>query len=99
MKFYFYKLIPPRPNFAQSMTDDEIKIMQAHVQYWTDALNRGLAIAFGPVTDPNGGYGVGIIQLPDDSDPSALRDNDPAIKAGVGFAGEVYPMPRVMLKQ
>jgi uncharacterized protein len=97
MKYYFYKLIPPRPNFSQSMTGDEIKIMQSHVQYWTDILNRGLAVAFGPVADLKGDYGVGIIQLPDDSDPSTLSTNDPAIKADAGFTCEIYPAPRVML--
>jgi len=98
MKHYFYKLVPPRSDFAQTMTAEEKSIMQAHVGYWTNKLNEGHAIAFGPVADPAGSYGVAIIQLPDNEDPSALRDNDPAMQANVGFRTEIYPMPMLIAK-
>jgi hypothetical protein len=62
-------------------------------------MKKGLAIAFGPVADPKGSYGIGIVQLPDDSDPRILGLNDPVIKANAGFDFEVHPMPRVMLPE
>jgi uncharacterized protein len=98
MKSYLYKLIPPRPDFAQTMTTAEAEIMRAHVAYWTAMLNEGKAVAFGPVADPKGGYGVGIVRLDDDIDPLSLSQNDPAIQAGVGFKSEVHLMPQLVSK-
>lgn len=98
MKNYLYKLIPPRPDFAQTMTAAEAQLMGTHVAYWTAMLNEGKAVAFGPVADPKGGYGVGIVRLADDIDPSSLSRNDPAIKANVGFKSEVYLMPQLISK-
>jgi uncharacterized protein YciI len=92
MKSYFFKLIPPRPDFVQSMTAGEMQLMREHVVYWKELLARGIAVAFGPVADPRGAYGIGIVQLPDEQDPAALSADDPVIKAGVGFRGEISPM-------
>lgn len=79
------------------MTAEERAIMQAHVGYWANNLKNGHAIAVGPVADPTGSYGVGIIQLiDDDADPAELRDADPAMKANVGFRAEIYPMPTLL---
>ena len=96
MKYYLYKLIPPRPDFAHTMTEDEAKVMHTHVMYWSSILEEGLAVAFGPVADPGGSYGMGIIQLPDDMDPAALANGDPAIKMDMGFTSEIHPMPMLM---
>ncbi len=96
MKYHLYKLIPPRTDFAHTMTQDEARLMQAHVLYWSSVLEEGRAVAFGPVADPRGGYGLGIIQLPDDMDPEKLGQEDPALKAGVGFRCEIHPMPMLM---
>lgn len=49
---YFLKLNPPRPTFMMDMTADEHVIMQEHVGYWTNLMNEGIAIVFGPVLDP-----------------------------------------------
>src|SRR5208283_3626666 len=53
-RFFFCRLIPPRPTFAADMTPDEASIMQSHVAYWSDLLARGKAVVFGPVADPHG---------------------------------------------
>lgn len=45
----------------QDMTEEERDIMLQHIAYWTDKADKGIAIAFGPVFHPNGGYGLGII--------------------------------------
>jgi len=98
MKYYLCKLIPPRPAFAQDMTEAEAKLMQKHVTYWKGLMDKGLVIVFGPVADPNGTYGVAIIELDDEADAISLGTNDPTIKANVGFKFEVYPMPQAMLR-
>lgn len=96
MRYFFCKLIPPRPDFANSMSEEEAKLMRAHAAYWQELMSRGLVVAFGPVADPNGAFGIGIFELADDTDPADLAQSDPAIRADVGFGFELYPMPRLI---
>jgi len=98
-KYFLCKLIPPRPTFAQDMTDAESKLMQQHVAYWKGLMDRGLVIVFGPVADPKGVYGVAILELEEEADANALGINDPTMKANVGFHFEVYPMDRAVLRK
>jgi len=78
-KLYFaLKLIPPRASFAQDMTDSERIVMQQHVQYWTDLMAQGKVIAFGPVLDPAGVYGLGLVRAESESAVRSIIDNDPA---------------------
>ena len=49
---FLYRLIPPHPAFAQDMSPAEAEVMQRHVAYWQDLMNRDVALAFGPVLDP-----------------------------------------------
>jgi uncharacterized protein YciI len=98
-KYFLCKLIPPRPTFAQGMTDAEATLMQQHVAYWKGLMDRGLVIVFGPVADPKGTYGVAILELEEQDDANALGMNDPTIKANGGFHFEVYPMDRAVLRK
>lgn len=84
------KLIPPRPSFAQDMSEEERKIMQEHVAYWKAMLDKGIVVAFGPVFDPAGTYGVGIMEVDDENSIEEIKKNDPALKAGNKY--ETYPM-------
>jgi uncharacterized protein len=97
MKHYLFKLIPPRPTFPADMTPTEGKLMQEHVAYWTELMNQGRVIVFGPVADPQGTYGIGVLRLEDDADAQALGANDPTIKADAGFKIEIHPMPRAVV--
>ena len=96
MKYFFCKLIPPRATFAQDMTPAERALMGRHVAYWQDLMHKQKALAFGPVADPQGGYGIGIIAASSDVEMETLRKNDPTIKANEGFRFEVLPMPQLM---
>jgi uncharacterized protein YciI len=97
MKHFFYRLNSPRPSFPADITPSEIALMRSHVAYWSSQMAEGRVLAFGPVDDPRGSYGIGIIQLQDDVDPQMLGDNDPAIEAHVGFSFEIHSMPRLVL--
>lgn len=99
MKMYFCKLHPPRGNFAQTLTPDEAKLMQAHATYLRGFAAKGWAVAFGPVADPAGTYGVGIWEVPDDTDVAAISAEDPVIKSGLGFRYEVHPMPGLITRK
>ena len=99
MEYFLYKLNSPRCTFPADMTAAEGKLMQEHAAYWTDLMKKGLVVAFGPVADPKGAYGIAIIQLQDSSAAYVLGANDPVIKANAGFSFEVHPMPRVVLPE
>jgi uncharacterized protein YciI len=99
MKYFLFKLIPPRPTFPGDMTPAEAKLMQEHSAYWHDLMNKGLVIVFGPVSDPKGAYGIAVLQLEEGVDANVLGANEPTIKANVGFKFEVYPMPQVALPE
>jgi hypothetical protein len=97
VKYYFLKLIPPRPDFMITMTEQERAIMGAHQVYWRGFAEKGWAVAYGPVADPAGAYGAGFWSLPDGEDSAALAAGDPAIKANAGFRYDIAPMPALVL--
>ena len=99
MKHFFYKLIPPRPSFAQDMTEREALLMQEHAVYWRGLTDQGLVVVVGVVADPTGAYGIGVVELEDDADPHVLGANDPAVKENAGFRFEMHPMPRPMMRR
>jgi uncharacterized protein len=45
------------------MTEEERSILMNHVAYWTEIMNQGKVLAFGPLLDPNEVYGLGIIAV------------------------------------
>ena len=87
--FYAVKLLPSRPDFAQTMTDEEKEIMGEHAAYWTTHMSKGMVHVFGPVFDPNGVYGLGIVSAEDEDQLKTFIDNDPALKIN---KVEYYPM-------
>src|SRR5258708_220958 len=98
MRFFLCRLIPPRPDFAATMTAEEQTVMRNHAAYWAANLKRGAALLFGPVSDPAGDWGVGIVPAADEAAVHALRDADPAILSGRGFRYDILPMPRVITR-
>jgi len=94
--YFLFKLLPPRPSFMQDMSADELSLMLAHGAYWRGHLAEGKVIAFGPVADPAGGYGMGIMRVTNPDEVSPLTEGDPVIVAGQGFKYEVFPMPRAV---
>jgi uncharacterized protein len=93
MKHFLYRLNPPRPSFPADITAAEAAVMQKHIAYWSNLMAQGNVLAFGPVADPRGSYGIAIIQLEDGAESRTLAENDPAILAHAGFTFEVHSMP------
>lgn len=89
MPHFFLKLIPPRPSFAHDMSDAERETMQRHAGYLAALLADGRGVAFGPVMDPAGIFGMGIIEAADEAAARAITDNDPASAIA---RYEIYPM-------
>jgi uncharacterized protein YndB with AHSA1/START domain len=91
-RFFFCRLIPPRPTFAADMTPEEAAMMREHAAYWREHLVRGAAIVFGPVADPKGPWGLGVVRVTDEAELRAFEAGDPAIRSERGFRYEVLPM-------
>lgn len=96
MRYFFCKLIPPRSSFMSDITPAETRLMQEHGQYWRGLMSEGNVVAFGPVADPNGPFGIAVVRLADGADVRLLTDSDPVIKANAGFSFEIFPMPQAV---
>jgi hypothetical protein len=94
MNEFFIKTNNPRPNLHLDMTPEEREVMMQHVAYWTEKGEAGIAIAFGPVMDPKGVYGIGIYKVKDEAEMQELLDRDPANSL---LQYEVLPMARTVV--
>jgi hypothetical protein len=74
---FLYRLLPPRPTFARDMSSAEADVMQRHVAYWQDLLNRDVALAFGPVLHPEAPWRLGLLDLEDEHAARAIGASDP----------------------
>jgi len=93
MEHYLLKLNPPRPTFQADMTEEERALMGRHVTYWSEQLDRGRILVFGPVFDPEGGYGVAIARSDSEGEIREMIAGDPVITEGTGFSYDAHPMP------
>jgi len=93
---FVYRLIAPRPTFSDDMSDEERATLAEHLRYWKQLMEEGKAVAFGPVRDPAGSYGLGLLIAEDMAEAESLRDADPAILAPHGLRAEIAPMLRLV---
>ena len=98
MKFFYTRLHGPRADFARTMTPAEGSLMREHSAYLRAFAEKRWAVAFGPVADPQGAFGVGLWEVPDDVDVAAICAADPVIKSGSGFRYELHPMPSLVTR-
>lgn len=96
MSYFLYILNPPRITFMADMTPVERQLMREHSLYWVSLMDKGSVIAFGPVADPKGAYGICIMRVDERGIAEALGADDPVIRAKAGFSFELYPMPNVV---
>ena len=59
---FLFRLIPPRADFAQTMTAEEQQAMAEHMEYWQQLLHDGRVVVYGPVADPEGVWGMGVLR-------------------------------------
>jgi hypothetical protein len=91
-RFFFVRLMPPRATFLQDMTEPERAIMNEHGEYWGNQLAAGKVIVFGPVADPKGAWGLGVLRVQDETEIASFEAGDPAIQKIPGMRYEVLPM-------
>ena len=92
-KYFLLKLNPCRPDFAQTMTEEEKSLMQQHVSYLKEYMQQGLMLIFGPVLDPNGVFGLEIISVDSEDQVIRLIENDPASRIN---KYEYHPMMAIV---
>ena len=90
------RLVPPRPDFAMTMSPTERATMGEHVAYCRGLLQQGKALLFGPVADREGIWGCAVLTVADDAEARALVDADPAVTSGIGARYELLPFLSVI---
>jgi uncharacterized protein YciI len=82
MATFVLRLIAPRPNFAQTLTDSEREIMSSHAAHWRPYLERGDMVVFGPVLTDEDSYGLAIVETDDEQALHELAAQDPVVTSG-----------------
>jgi len=54
-------------------------------------------VVFGPVLDPEGGWGLGILRVADPAELSGFQQNDPTIRSGLGFKYQTFPIASLVI--
>jgi uncharacterized protein YciI len=100
MSTFVLRLEGPRPDFAQTMTDEEQRVMGEHAAHWGRFIESGQMVVFGPILDSGGSWGLGVIEADDEAEIRAHADADPVVTTGTGsieigtmLAGFVRPKP------
>ena len=86
-----YKLIPPRPTFNMDMSEEEKAIMDSHISYWNGLFEQRKALIYGPALDPNGVFGLAILEVESDEEAQAIVAMDPAVTSALNTY-ELLPM-------
>ncbi len=79
MPTFILRLIAPRPNFAQTLTDAELAIMNRHAAHWRPYLERGDMVVFGPVLTDQDSYGLAVVETDDEEALRAFAAQDPVV--------------------
>ncbi len=90
-RHFYFRLIPPRSTFANDITDEERALMAKHGAYCQTQFETGTLLLYGPVALPEGAFGLGILEVADESEARHFGENDPSVLAGMNRF-EIYPM-------
>jgi len=82
MTTFVLRLLAPRPDFAQTMSDDEREIMGRHAAHWQPFIDSGQMVVFGPVLDGTGSWGLGVVEAEDKGQIRAFAARDPVVTTG-----------------
>jgi len=79
MPTFVLRLIAPRTNFAQSLTDSELEIMNRHAAHWRPYLERGDMVVFGPILTDETSYGLAVVETDDEEALREFAAQDPVV--------------------
>jgi uncharacterized protein YciI len=93
---WIYFIHPPREDFAETMTDEEVAAWGVHFQRFRRALDDGIVVLVGP-TLGRVNTGICVFEAPDEPAARRFMDEDPVIARG--FArGELRPFRVSLLR-
>ena len=76
------------------MSDAERGVMQQHIAYWKGFMDQGKVIVFGPVFDPGGAYGMGVLQMDSEGEVNSFMAADPSVLSSLN-SFEIFAMRAV----
>ena len=82
MAEWLYVIHPPRENFVETITPDEVAIMQEHSANLARMLADGVLILAGP-TYGRDNIGIAVIEAADEAAARAIMMRDPAVTSGL----------------
>ena len=82
MPTFVLRLIAPRADFAQTITDAEMEIMNRHAAHWRPYLDAGQMVVFGPVLTDDDSYGLAVVQTDDEPALREFAAQDPVVTTG-----------------
>ncbi len=82
MPTFVLRLIAPRPNFAQTLTDAEWEIMSSHAAHWGPYIERGDMVVLGPVLTEEDSYGLAVVESDDEQALREFAAQDPVVTTG-----------------
>jgi uncharacterized protein YciI len=88
---FHFKLIPPRPTFAQDASAEELAIMKKHSDYFDEQFRAGKLLLYGLVLAQEGAFGIGILEVENEAEAREFGENDPSVLAGLNRF-EIAPM-------
>jgi uncharacterized protein YciI len=95
---YVYRFVSRKPDLPVSMTEHEAAaVRHEHVAYWKALLDKGTAVAFGPVLDPAGAWGIAIVEADSPEEAESIRAADPVIRENLSKI-DIYPMPDAFVR-
>ncbi|HWE14347.1 MAG TPA: hypothetical protein VG365_12580 [Solirubrobacteraceae bacterium] len=95
MPTFVLRLIAPRANFAQTLTDSEREVMNKHAAHWQPYLERGDMVVFGPVLTDEDSYGLAVVETDDEQELRECRagpgrdDRNCGLRDGAAGRGHV----------
>jgi uncharacterized protein YciI len=90
MAEWLYLIHPPRDNFVETITDEEVAVMQVHAAHLAELFEQGVLILAGPTFGPVN-TGIAVIEADDEESARAIMLSDPAVTSGL-MQPELRPM-------
>ncbi len=81
---------PPRENFVETISEEEVGIMQVHSAHLAALFDQGVLILAGPTFGPVN-TGIAVIEAEDEEAARAIMLEDPAVTSGL-MRPELRPM-------
>ncbi|NGM44000.1 hypothetical protein G5B31_00465 [Rhodobacter sp. SGA-6-6] len=81
MPTFLYRILPPRADFAATVTEAEMAVMGRHFGYLQGLHAAGRLRFVGRAE--NGDFGLAVVEAADEAEARAVAEADPAVAEGL----------------